>query len=228
MGRVLLSSGALLCLAAASCANSASIVDAGRSGQSGGSAGKGDAGGGSPGGTGGGGAGVSGGAGGSSNDAPGLDTPGGVDSGAVGSGGAGGSGTDAAGGDAGPGNWPAKGRTGMKSAGCGMAPVGAVSNTFTNHKISIPACAACTVPNCPSNCIAPPFVPGGRNAQIVGQRRKLSQPRLHDRATRKLSTRDSLPRVLRWQRMRPHAAPAGRGLLASQAKKAPSRWACSR
>ena len=55
----------------------------------------------------------------------------------------------------------------MKSAGCGMSPVGAVSTTFTNHKISIPACATCTVPNCPRNCIAPPFVPGGVNAQTA-------------------------------------------------------------
>jgi hypothetical protein len=92
-----------------------------------------------------------------------LDAPGGT----AGSGGAGDSGTDAAGGDIGPGHYPAKGRTGMKSAGCGMPPMGASSNTFTNHKISIPACAACTVPNCPSNCIAPPFVTGGRNAQMT-------------------------------------------------------------
>jgi polyhydroxybutyrate depolymerase len=53
----------------------------------------------------------------------------------------------------------------MKSAGCGKLPMGAVATSFTNHRISIPACAPCTVPNCPKNCIAPPFVPGGRDAQ---------------------------------------------------------------
>jgi hypothetical protein len=55
----------------------------------------------------------------------------------------------------------------MKSAGCGVTPMGAVSSSFTNHRISIPACAPCTVPNCPRNCIAPPFVPGGRDAQMT-------------------------------------------------------------
>jgi hypothetical protein len=54
-----------------------------------------------------------------------------------------------------------------KSAGCSMPPVGASSTTFTNHRISIPACASCTVPNCPKNCIAPPFIPGGRDAQMT-------------------------------------------------------------
>ncbi|HET6284792.1 MAG TPA: hypothetical protein VFH73_27800 [Polyangia bacterium] len=168
MKRLFLSSGVLLCLAAVACTNSASIVDAGRNGQSGGSTGTGGGAGGL-GGSGGGGVGT-GGAAGNPGDAAGPDAPsgaGGVDSGAAGSGGAGGGGTDAAGGDTGSGNLPAKGRTGMKSVGCGMAPMGATSNAFTNHKISIPACAACTVPNCPSNCIAPPFVPGGRNAQMT-------------------------------------------------------------
>jgi hypothetical protein len=56
----------------------------------------------------------------------------------------------------------------MKSAGCSKQPLGADSMSFTNHKISIPACAACTVPNCPSNCIAPPFAPGGVNEQTAG------------------------------------------------------------
>jgi hypothetical protein len=55
----------------------------------------------------------------------------------------------------------------MKSAGCGKDIAGATTTTFTNHKISIPACAACTVPNCPRDCIAPPFVPGGVNAQTA-------------------------------------------------------------
>jgi hypothetical protein len=93
----------------------------------------------------------------------------------VGSGGAGGAGgVDAApdvvgtdgGGDAG--GLPVKGRTGMKSAGCSKTPMGANSNGFTNHRIAIPPCAACTVPNCPKDCIAPLFVPGGRDAQMSG------------------------------------------------------------
>jgi hypothetical protein len=53
-----------------------------------------------------------------------------------------------------------------KSPGCGLSPNGALSTKFTNHRFPIPACAPCTVPNCPRNCIAPPFVPGGRNAQM--------------------------------------------------------------
>ena len=60
---------------------------------------------------------------------------------------------------------PFKGRTGMKSAGCGKPPMGADSKSFTNHRIPIPACAPCTIPNCPKTCVAPPFAPGGRNAQ---------------------------------------------------------------
>jgi hypothetical protein len=44
--------------------------------------------------------------------------------------------------------------------------MGALTTSFTNHRFPIPACAPCTVPNCPRNCIAPPFVPGGRNAQM--------------------------------------------------------------
>jgi hypothetical protein len=60
-----------------------------------------------------------------------------------------------------------KGRTGMKSAGCSKTPMGATSNSFTNHRMAIPACAPCTVPNCPKNCIAPPFAPGGRDAQMT-------------------------------------------------------------
>jgi hypothetical protein len=58
-------------------------------------------------------------------------------------------------------------RAGKKSAGCNLSPMGAVSTSFTNHRISIPACAPCTLPNCPRNCIAPPFVPGGRDAQMT-------------------------------------------------------------
>jgi polyhydroxybutyrate depolymerase len=84
---------------------------------------------------------------------------------ASGSGSASGAGT--ASGGASSGNLPSKNRTGMKSAGCGNTPMGAVSSSFTNHRISIPACAPCTVPNCPKNCIAPPFAPGGRDAQMT-------------------------------------------------------------
>lgn len=62
---------------------------------------------------------------------------------------------------------PGKGRTGQKSAGCSKPPVGAVSASFTAHRIAIPACAACAVPNCPRNCVAPPFAPGGVNAQTA-------------------------------------------------------------
>lgn len=54
----------------------------------------------------------------------------------------------------------------MKSAGCGLPPNGAFTTKFTNHRFPISACATCTVPNCPRDCIAPPFVPGGRNAQV--------------------------------------------------------------
>jgi poly(3-hydroxybutyrate) depolymerase len=68
----------------------------------------------------------------------------------------------------GDGGWPAKGRTGMKSAGCGKMPMGAVATGFTNHRITLPPCADCTVPNCPKNCIAPPFAMGGRNFQTAG------------------------------------------------------------
>jgi hypothetical protein len=49
-----------------------------------------------------------------------------------------------AGDDASPGNLPIKNRTGMKSAGCGKPSMGAVATTFTNHRISIPACAPCS------------------------------------------------------------------------------------
>lgn len=85
--------------------------------------------------------------------------------------GAGGSVSGGAGGTAGSGGaggMPGKGRTGMKSAGCTKAPEGAGSDSFTNHRIAIPACASCTVPNCPKDCIAPPFAPGGVNAQTAG------------------------------------------------------------
>jgi hypothetical protein len=65
------------------------------------------------------------------------------------------------------GNMTIKGRTGKKSAGCGLLPNGDTSAKFTDHKIAFPACAACTPPNCPDNCIAPPWVPGGPAADTA-------------------------------------------------------------
>jgi hypothetical protein len=64
--------------------------------------------------------------------------------------------------DAGP-----SARRSGNSAGCSLPPNGATVAAFTNHRISIPPCAACTIPNCPQNCIAPPFVPGGVSAQTA-------------------------------------------------------------
>ncbi|HEX3696168.1 MAG TPA: hypothetical protein VH374_12360 [Polyangia bacterium] len=99
-------------------------------------------------------------------DAAATDTPSSVagSGGAGGTGGAGGA-LDASIADSGGGaDGSGKGRTGMKSAGCSKMPMGANSTGFTNHRLAIPPCAACTVPNCPKDCIAPPFAPGGRNA----------------------------------------------------------------
>jgi hypothetical protein len=84
-----------------------------------------------------------------------------------GSSGQAGAGVDAGQDGSGVNGFPPKNRTGKKSPGCGKEVMGAGTMTFTNHTISIPACAACTVPNCPRNCIAPPFVPGGVNAQTA-------------------------------------------------------------
>ena len=75
------------------------------------------------------------------------------------------SGSGSASGSASSGTMATKGRTGMKSAGCGKTPMGANSTGYTNHRFPLQPCAACTVPNCPNDCIAPPFAPGGRNAQ---------------------------------------------------------------
>ncbi|MEA2699366.1 MAG: polyhydroxybutyrate depolymerase [Myxococcales bacterium] len=158
--RTLLRAAVLISLGAAACTNSPGTT-------------------GSPGGSGGGtgGSAGSGGAGGSTIDAPGADTPVTVGSGGAGSGGAGGgaapdtagdrgnSGSADGGGDTG--GLVGKGRTGMKSAGCSKTPMGATAMSFTNHRIAIPACASCTIPNCPKNCIAPPFAPGGRDAQMT-------------------------------------------------------------
>jgi hypothetical protein len=107
--------------------------------------------------------------GGGTGGSTGGGTGGGQIGGTVGNGGTGGTGAvdaapDVSGTDGGgDGGLPGKGRTGMKSAGCTKMPMGANSTGFTNHRIAIPPCAACTVPNCPKDCIAPPFVPGGRN-----------------------------------------------------------------
>jgi hypothetical protein len=93
---------------------------------------------------------------------------GGAGSGSGGAGaGAGGTtaGTSAGGNDGGAGGMHGAGRTGMKSAGCGKTPAGANSTEYTNHRFPLQPCAACTVPDCPKDCIAPPFAPGGRNAQ---------------------------------------------------------------
>jgi poly(3-hydroxybutyrate) depolymerase len=56
------------------------------------------------------------------------------------------------------------------SPGCGMAPVGALSGTFTNHKLPIPVCTGCSaaMANCPRDCIAPEFAPGGPSSQMAG------------------------------------------------------------
>jgi hypothetical protein len=177
----------LICLVAASCANGKSVDDAGRTGQSGSGGTTGAAGtGGGAGTTGmagvGGGAGTTGTAGagsgagttGTAGAGGGAGTTGtagagaGGQSGAAGASGQSGSSGGAGRGGAGSGGLPAKGRTGMKSAGCGLPPAGAMTTSFTSHRIAIPACAPCTVPNCPSNCVAPPFVPGGVNAQTAG------------------------------------------------------------
>jgi hypothetical protein len=125
--------------------------------------------------------GSSGGTGISQSGTAGTDSPSGTAGAGGGAAGAGGAGSAAgadggASGGAGGGNVGSDGgrdsagaiqsRAGMKSPGCGLSPMGATSTAFTNHRFPIAACAPCTVPNCPRNCIAPPFVPGGRNAQM--------------------------------------------------------------
>jgi hypothetical protein len=108
------------------------------------------------------------GGGGGQLDVPAASGTGGVvASGAGGAGGGGGGGSSVGGTDGGSnaGGKPGMVRTGMKSAGCGKMPTDANSNGYTNHRFPLQPCAACTVPNCPSDCIAPPFAPGGRNAQ---------------------------------------------------------------
>jgi hypothetical protein len=188
MSRLFLSLGALFCLAAASCAGGKSLDDAGSGGHSGAGAGTTGAAGasgaaGTTGAAGAGGdagttgiAGTSGSAGtsGTAGAGGGAGTTGTAGAGGQGgaAGGSGQSGSGGAGGKGGAGGTggmglPAKGRTGMKSAGCGKPVAGANTTTFTSHRIAIPACAPCTVPNCPANCVAPPFVPGGVNALMA-------------------------------------------------------------
>src|SRR5579862_2239293 len=138
---------------------------------------------GSPGGGGGGGAGglggggmslggSNGGAGAGQSDASGVDTAigaagaGGGAAGATGAAGAADAGSTAGVGGGGGSGGTGQSRAGKMSAGCGLSPNGAFTTKFTNHRFSIAACATCTVPNCPRDCIAPPFVPGGRNAQV--------------------------------------------------------------
>jgi polyhydroxybutyrate depolymerase len=84
--------------------------------------------------------------------------------GVAGQGGGGMSSVGGSNGGGGAGGMPPMARSG-KSAGCGKTPTGANSNEYTNHRFALTPCAACTVPNCPKDCIAPPFAPGGRNAQ---------------------------------------------------------------
>ncbi len=153
MPRLFLRSAVVLCLAAVSCTTAKSLDDAGSGGHAGGSAGTTTGAGGDAGTTAA--AGADGGAG---TAAAGAGGQGGV-SGQSGSGGAAGKG-----GASGAGGQPVKSRAGMKSAGCGKEVAGATTTNFTSHRIAIPACAACTVPNCPRDCVAPPFVPGGVNA----------------------------------------------------------------
>lgn len=87
--------------------------------------------------------------------------------GGAGSGGAsaGSGGSSSGSGGGGSGNVPTK-HTG-KSAGCSKPAMGAMEGSFTSHRIAIPPCAACTIPNCPRDCVAPPFVPGGIDAQTA-------------------------------------------------------------
>jgi poly(3-hydroxybutyrate) depolymerase len=117
--------------------------------------------------TSGGGSGASSGVGGtgSSSGAGGTGASAGATSGAGGTGAASG----ASSGTASSGTVMGNGRHGM-SPGCGMAPAGANSNGFTNHKLPIPKCTGCTAAagNCTRDCIAPEFAPGGESDQEAG------------------------------------------------------------
>ncbi|MEA2701221.1 MAG: polyhydroxybutyrate depolymerase [Myxococcales bacterium] len=96
-----------------------------------------------------GGSGSGGGGGGSTGGIAGTDGPG-----------ASGDASDALSGDA---STVALPRRHGKSPGCGMAPVAA-----GNQQLSVPVCMGCSAKlgNCPRDCIAPEFAPGG--ASVVG------------------------------------------------------------
>ena len=72
------------------------------------------------------------------------------------------SGASVSGGNSGPGTSRASGSMATSppgvSKGCGATAVSAVSTAFTSQRITIPACGAGPVD---SDCIAPPFAPGG-------------------------------------------------------------------
>jgi hypothetical protein len=92
-------------------------------------------------------------------------TSSGIATGGSGSGGSAGAGS----GSASSGAVTGTGRKGM-SPGCGLAPMGAVEKSFTNHKLPIPKCTGCTaaMANCGRDCIAPEFAPGGVSDQEAG------------------------------------------------------------
>jgi hypothetical protein len=103
-----------------------------------------------------------------SNASGGMSVAGGGSGGSGGAGGGAGAGGMSLGGSGGSGGAAHVSRSGMKSAGCNKDPVGATDTMFTSHRIPIPACESCTVPNCPRTCVAPPWVPGGINAVKAG------------------------------------------------------------
>jgi len=88
---------------------------------------------------------------------------------AGGTGASGAAGTGTTSGSATSGAVASNGHTGP-SPGCGMVPVGALSGSFTNHKLPIPVCTGCSaaMANCPRDCIAPEFAPGGASSQMAG------------------------------------------------------------
>jgi poly(3-hydroxybutyrate) depolymerase len=89
-------------------------------------------------------------------------------SGGTGASGAGGTGATSGSPDAGP--VTSANHTGP-SPGCGMAPLaGVTSASFKNFKLPIPVCTGCSaaMANCPRDCIAPEFAPGGPSSQTSG------------------------------------------------------------
>jgi len=137
--------------------------------------------------------------------------------------GAGGTGT---GGGGGSGGNPTVSRSGMKSAGCGKNLMGATLNMFTNHKISIPACAPCTVPNCPTNCIAPASCPARQRANRGQRRNFLNRDFTIEipKVMTPLSPRPSSSAPTAADPSRRRRAPVSR----FRAKTAPSESVCSR